>query len=75
MIAPIKESHTGDRTRERPLAAARRAVAAMLFQRPAQAGPPAVRVSVRAAWALVAWIALVAGSYVVLNGWWAIDRY
>lgn len=75
MIAPLRDSQSDCDRPSSSLAVARRAVAAMLFQRPREhvSGPP--RVSVAAAWAITVWIALVAASFLALSGWWAIDRY
>lgn len=75
MIAPLRDSGSPCDPPANSLAVARRAVAAMLFQRSRSEMPRAARVSVWGSWALVAWIVLVAASYFVLVGWWAVERY
>jgi hypothetical protein len=57
------------------LAVARRAVAAMLFQRSGAPASQLPRQSTASTWAIVVWIMLVAASFFALSGWWAVDRY
>jgi hypothetical protein len=75
MIAPLRDPRSPCDPPANSLAVARRAVAAMLFQRArSQISRPA-RVSAWNSWAMVVWIVLVAASYFVLVGWWAVERY
>jgi hypothetical protein len=75
MIAPLKNPQPPCKRPANSLALARRAVAAMLFQRSGGPNPRATSVSVWGSWAIVIWTLLMAASYFVLAGWWTVDRY
>lgn len=75
MIAPLRDTRSSCERPATSLGVARRAVAAMLFQRSDEHPPRAARVSAWGSWAMVVWVVLVAASYFVLIGWWAVERY
>lgn len=71
MIAPIRPRPAESRSES--LSPARRAVAEVLFSRPA-AGRGAPRVSPLATGFFLAWLLGVAASYLLLQSWWTLRR-
>lgn len=72
MIAPLRDPESScDENAASSLAVARRAVAAMLFSSTSRA-LEGCRTSPWAAWAFLIWVVLVAITYLVLVGVWAV---
>jgi hypothetical protein len=70
MIAPAPHCETSADRPERGMASARRALAAVLFNRAGAPKPVGLRVASCLAWALVAWTLAIAFSYFAFGSWW-----
>jgi hypothetical protein len=75
MIAPAGEPRDPADCRAGGLAAARRAVAAVLFRQSDEQAPPAPRVASATAWLWAAWVAAIAISYFACAAWWTVEQY
>lgn len=72
MIAPLKQSPVRSSEQASSLSAARKALAAVLFKRPAPTRPRAPVVGTTVACLFIAWLVAVAVSYLAIPAWWAI---
>ena len=72
MIAPLRQSDRPRIARPDNLAAARRALAAMLFNRPRRPPEPAPRVSDWRAWAFAVGTVAIVVLYVSSRAWWTV---